>query len=64
MGKLAGNEAENKNPAPRQGIFYDGKIFDAYIFVTELIKSAKTSIVLIDNYIDETVLHMFKQTIQ
>jgi len=41
---------------PKQGIFYDGQIFDAYIFVSDLIKSAKTSIVLIDNYIDESVL--------
>ena len=41
---------------PPQGIFYDGQIFDAYVFVSDLIKSAKKSIVLIDNYIDETVL--------
>jgi hypothetical protein len=41
---------------PVQGIFYDGQIFDAYIFASKLIKSAKTSIILIDNYIDETVL--------
>lgn len=41
---------------PRQGIFFDGQIFDAYVFVSDLIKSAKRSIVLIDNYIDETVL--------
>ena len=40
----------------KQGIFYDGQIFDAYLFVTDLIKSAKKRIVLIDNYIDETVL--------
>jgi len=41
---------------PVQGIFYDGQIFDAYVFVSDLIKSAKKSIVLIDNYIDESVL--------
>jgi len=41
---------------PIQGIFYEGEIFDAYIFVSNLIKSAKKSIVLIDNYIDESVL--------
>lgn len=41
---------------PVEGIFYDGQIFDAYVFVTDLIKSAKKSIVLIDNYIDESVL--------
>ena len=41
---------------PREGIFYEGQIFDAYVFVSDLIKSAEKSIVLIDNYIDETVL--------
>ncbi len=41
---------------PNEGVFYDGQVFDAYVFVSELIKSAKTSIVLIDNYIDESVL--------
>jgi len=41
---------------PVQGIFFEGQIFDAYIFVSDLIKSAKNSIILIDNYIDETVL--------
>jgi len=41
---------------PREGIFFDGQIFDAYTFVSNLIKSAKKSITLIDNYIDESVL--------
>jgi len=41
---------------PVEGIFYDGQIFDAYSFVADLIKSAKYSILLIDNYIDESVL--------
>lgn len=41
---------------PNQGIFFEGQIFDAYIFVADIIKKAKTDIVLIDNYIDETVL--------
>jgi len=41
---------------PLQGIFFEGQIFDAYTFAADLIKSAKNSIVLIDNYIDETVL--------
>jgi hypothetical protein len=43
---------------PQEGIFFDGQIFDAYVFVSDLIKSAKRSIVLIDNYIDETVYHI------
>ena len=41
---------------PTQGVFYDGQIFDAYVFAAELIKTTKESIVLIDNYIDESVL--------
>ena len=41
---------------PKEGIFYDDQIFDAYAFVSGLIKSANKSIVLIDNYIDESVL--------
>ena len=44
-----------KLPA-QQGIFFDGQLFDAYVFVSDLVKSAKKSIVLIDNYVDETVL--------
>lgn len=43
---------------PVEGIFYDGQIFDAYKFVTELIKSARRSVIVIDNYVDETVLTM------
>jgi hypothetical protein len=44
------------NMIPREGIFYDGQIFDAYQFASEIIKSAINSIILIDNYIDESVL--------
>jgi hypothetical protein len=43
---------------PVEGVFFDGQIFDAYVFVSDLIRSAKESIVLIDNYIDESVLVM------
>lgn len=43
---------------PVEGIFYDGQIFDAYKFVSDLIRSAKHRIVLIDNYVDDTVLQM------
>lgn len=43
---------------PKQGIFFDGQIFDAYAFVSDLIRQAKQRIVLIDNYIDESVLLM------
>ena len=41
---------------PMQGIFYDGQVFDAYRFVSDLIRKAKQSVVLIDNYVDDTVL--------
>jgi hypothetical protein len=41
---------------PKEGIFFNGQIFDAYVFVSKLIKEAKQSIILIDNFIDETVL--------
>ncbi len=41
---------------PVEGIFYDGQIFDAFVFVSDLIKSAKKSIILVDNYVDESVL--------
>lgn len=40
----------------QQGIFFEGQLFDAYVFVSDIIKSAKKSIILIDNYVDETVL--------
>jgi len=52
---------ENNTLHPKQGIFYDGQIFDAYKFVSGLIKSAKKSIVLIDNYVDESVLTLFSK---
>ena len=41
-----------------EGIFYDGQIFDAYKFATDIIKSAQKSIVLIDNWVDETTLFL------
>ena len=40
---------------PREGIFYDGQIFDAWVFVSDLIRSAKKSVTLLDNYVDESV---------
>ena len=46
---------------PVEGIFYDGQIFDAYKFATDLIRSAKKSILLIDNYVDESVLLMLSK---
>ena len=46
---------------PIEGIFYDGQIFDAYVQIANLIKQAKHSIVLVDNYIDETTLTMLSK---
>ena len=51
----------DKSLKPKQGIFYDGEVFDAYVFVSDLIKSAKTSIILIDNYVDESVLTLLSK---
>ena len=47
---------EEGSAKPKQGVFYNGQIYDAYTFVGDLIKSAKKRIILIDNYVDETVL--------
>lgn len=46
---------------PVEGIFYNGQIFDAYVQITSLIKQAKNSIVLVDNYVDETTLMMLSK---
>jgi len=50
------NALEKKQITPTQGIIYNGQIFDAHSFISKIIKSAKKSIVIIDNYIDESVL--------
>ena len=55
------NAIQSKDLEPRQGIFYDGQIFDAYKFVSGLIRKAEKSIILIDNYIDETILDLFSK---
>lgn len=46
------------NIQPRQGIFFDGQVFDAYRFISDLIRKAQHSIILIDNYVDDTVLSL------
>ncbi len=50
---------ENGKELPKQGIFFDGQLFDAYCFISDLIRSARKSISLIDNYIDDRVLTLF-----
>ena len=52
---------EDKTLKPKQGIFYDGEVFDAYVFINDLIKIAVDEIILIDNYIDETVFIIFSK---
>ena len=49
---------------PVEGIFFDGQIFDAYAFASDLIKSARESIVLIDNYVDESVLTLLDKRME
>lgn len=52
---------ESGQTQPRQGIFFDGQVFDAYAFAADLIKRAKNDIILIDNYVDETVLTLLSK---
>jgi hypothetical protein len=51
----------NTSLPPKQGIFFDGQVFDAYAFIADLIRSAKRSLILMDNYIDDTVLTHFSK---
>jgi len=56
------NAIESKEIVPKQGIFFNGQIFDAYRFVSDLFRTARKSITIIDNYIDDTVLtHLAKR---
>lgn len=55
------NALESKEIQPKQGIFFEGQVFDAYQFVSDLIRTAGKSIILIDNYIDDTVLTLFSK---
>jgi hypothetical protein len=55
------NSLEDKTLKPKQGIFYDGQIFDAYVFINDLLKLATNEIILIDNYIDESVFTLFSK---
>jgi hypothetical protein len=49
------------NLPPGQGVFYDGQIFDAYAFINNLLRGAGKNVILIDNYIDDTVLTLFSK---
>ena len=53
---------ESKDQLPEQGVFFNGQTFDAYAFISDLIRSAKDTIQLIDNYVDDSVLtHLDKR---
>ena len=52
---------DSKKITPKQGIFYNGQIFDAYKFIIDIIKTSKKSIILIDNYIDESILTLLSK---
>lgn len=55
---------ERKDLIPAQGVFFDGQVFDAYELTSKIIRAATKSIVLIDNYIDETTLiHFLKRNL-
>lgn len=51
--------AIEKNELPQKGIFYDGQVFDAYTFVADIVRKADKSLILIDNYIDDSVFTLF-----
>jgi hypothetical protein len=50
---------ETRNILPETGIFFEGEVFDAWVFISDLVRSAKLSILLIDNFVDDTVLTLF-----
>ncbi|MDX9795759.1 MAG: ORF6N domain-containing protein [Arcobacteraceae bacterium] len=52
---------EQKQLKPTQGIFYDGQIFDAYRFISDLLREANKKVILIDNYIDDNTLTIFSK---
>lgn len=59
--KILFDALENNSLVAKQGIFYDGQIFDAYQLISDIIRSAKTAVVLIDNYVDDTVLKLLSK---
>jgi len=52
---------ESKQLQPKQGVFFNGQVFDAYKLVSDIVRSAEKSIVLIDNFVDDTVLTLFSK---
>jgi hypothetical protein len=54
---------ENKEMIVKSGVFFDGQVFDAWTFVSDLVRSAKSSLILIDNYVDDTVLKLLDKRV-
>jgi len=52
---------ENNELSPKQGVLFDGQVFDAHKFISDIVRSAEKSIILIDNYVDDTVLTLFSK---
>ncbi|HPG35640.1 MAG TPA: ORF6N domain-containing protein, partial [bacterium] len=52
---------ENDQLIPKQGVLFEGQVFDAHKFVSDIVRSAEKSIILIDNYVDDTVLTLFSK---
>jgi len=59
--ELVFDAIQSKDIKPEKGIFFDGQIFDAYKFVSDIIRTADKSLVLIDNYVDDSVLTLFSK---
>lgn len=59
--KTIKSHIQNNTLELKQGIFFDGQVYDAYIFISDLIKVAKESVVLIDNYVDESTLTLLSK---
>lgn len=55
------NLIKNDSTQPQEGIFFDGQVYDAYAFINDLIKSAKNEVILIDNYVDDSVFTLFSK---
>ena len=58
------NKLDSTALPPKQGVFFQGQIFDAYQFVADLIRSAETSIILIDNYVNDSVLTLLNKRVE
>lgn len=56
------NLIKNDFTQPQEGIFFDGQVYDAYAFINDLIKSAKNEVILIDNYVDDSVFTLLVNT--